>query len=566
MVASSDRSYHAGFSGTRTKEILNISPEEREQIYSVRQSIFNSLNPDKTPNSQVPTSSLGNIPNSGDFNAQINVFSKFIYMRESSKRMKLMVYREMSKYPYIHFAVNEYVNEAIHFDKNDKFMSLNIKNEVIKNDDIMRKTILSEFDNLFYNVLEADDNVTKWFREFMIDGEIFFEKLIDNNKDSVGIIGLKRLSSLKTFASFDETLDNSKVDFFVYKSLDGDAKNFSREHIAYANSGLFEETQEGTDIEPLSFLESGKITYRKLKLLEDSLVIYRLVRAPERRVFNVDVGLLAKGKADQYLRDTIIKHRQKQFFDPSTGDLTEDVDVMALTEDYYFPKFAGGRGTTVDTIQGGDGLKDMKDVEYFRDMLYKGFGVPAARFGEDAKVTFGNNDDVSREEFKFVQEVARFTKKFSKMFMDIFITHLKLRGLWKEYGLRKNFFKVKITNNNLFEKLLEAKQLKMRFENFGLFKDMLTTTEKVFSTEWACKKFLEITEDEWNQNVMQASLEKAGDKAGEEGGSDFSGDSMGMDETSDLSSGDSDDFSLDASDGEAGGDEMDEGEEESSEE
>jgi len=356
----------------------------------------------------------------------------------------------------------------------------------------------------------------------MIDGEVYFEKIFDENKPDKGVTKIKKLMTARCFPLWED-IESDDINFFAYKT-EREVLSLPSEAIAYANSGLYQYNHEEDDKIVLSVLDQAVTTYKRLKLLEDSLVIYRLVRAPERRVFKIDVGALPKGRAEQYLKELMRRYRQRKFFDPSTGDVSEGIDAMAMTEDFWFPVFQGGRSSDVTSLPGGQGLGEIEDVQYFLDKLYRGLKIPKSRFGEDGTFNIGNTDDITRDEVKFVKEVKRYCKRFSKIFKEIFITHLKLKEVWSELGLEEKDLNVVMTNNNLFDRYFEAKILDLKFENFSKFADLIDVQEPVFSTEMVVKKYLELSDEEWAENVEKLTAEQMLKKkqqeedGGEEGG------------------------------------------------
>jgi uncharacterized membrane protein YgcG len=551
----------------------DMSQREKELLIKTSNTIFNALDPGKneTREEAIAKSPVTDLRDAGmaagDYSLYVNVFSKYIYAVERDKRTRLLIYREMSKYPEIAFAVDEYVDEAINENADGNFAELRIRNDAIRENDNQRKTLIAEFNHLMYDVINADKHVAQWFREFMIDGEIFFEKIADINDETKGIVKVKRLMSTRTYPIWKD-IESDEILFFSYQSDDSQLLSLPREKIAYANSGKYDWSKEEDMKLCLSFLEEAKTTYKRLKLLEDALVIYRIVRAPERRVFKIDVGNLPKGRADQFMQEMIKKYRQRKFFDPASGDVSEGLDMMAMTEDFWFPVFQGGRSSEVTTLPGGQGLGEIADVEYFRNKMYQGLKIPKSRFGEDNKFSIGDTQDITREEVKFVKEVKRYTERFSEVFKNLFLTHLRFKGIADEYGITEQDIKIHMFANNLFEKFLEAKVLELRFQNFSNFKDLIDTEKPLFSRKWVTEKFLEITEEEWKKNQELLAAENMngaeeegdgsgggggggmGDLGGGGGGGDMGGGDLGGDEAGGDAAGDE---TGDAA-GDAGGD------------
>jgi hypothetical protein len=523
--------------GKRKREDA-LSPEEKERLFKVRQGIFSALEGKEKEKEgkteKVGISDLQDFAGIGDFSGMMNVYSKYIYQSEASKQQRLEIYREMAKFPEIAFAIDEYVDEAINFDKaGTEFCKLEITNQAIKDNEHARKTIKAEFVHLMYETMKADETVDIWFREFMIDGEIALENCFDNDKPEKGITKVKKLMTSRIHPIWDD-LETEDISFFAYRN-DKEVLSMPKNSISYANSGIsnFDSTEQDKLI--LSFLEQAKTTYRRLKLMEDALVIYRLVRAPERRIFKIDVGNLPKGKAEHFVQQMMTKYRQRKFFDPKTGDVSEGLDAMAMTEDFWFPVFQGGRSSDVTSLPGGQGLGEIADVEYFLNKLYRGLKIPKSRFGDDNKFSIGDTQDITREEVKFVKEVKRFSKRFVKVYKQTFVTHLKLKGIWQEFGLEEKDIALEMFSNNLFDKFFEAKILELKFENFSKFSELIDTEDPIFSTELIVKDYLEMDDDKWASHVEKRIAERQAKKilkadeeeeGGEGGGGDTGADSV----------------------------------------
>jgi hypothetical protein len=524
--------------GKRKREDA-LSPGEKERLFKVRQTIYNALEGKDTETQgkteKVGISDLQDFAGIGDFSGMMNIYSKYIYQSEASKQQRLEIYREMAKFPEIGFAIDEYVDEAINFDKSGtNFCKIEITNNSIKENEHARKTINAEFDHLMYEIIKADETVDTWFREFMIDGEIALENCFDNDKPEKGITKVKKLMTTRIHPIWDD-LEAEDISFYAYRT-DKEVISLPKNAISYAASGIANYDSTEQDKLILSFLEQAKTTYRRLKLMEDALVIYRLVRAPERRIFKIDVGNMPKGKAEHFVQELMTKYRQRKFFDPKTGDVSEGLDAMAMTEDFWFPVFQGGRSSEVTSLPGGQGLGEIADVDYFLNKLYRGLKIPKSRWGgEEGKFSIGDTQDITREEVKFVKEVKRFSKRFVKIYKQTFITHLKLKGIWEEFGLEEKDISLQMFSNNLFDKFFEAKILELKFENFSKFADLIDTEDPIFSTELIVKDYLEMDDDKWDEHVEKRIAERQAKKllkddeegdSGEEGGDKGGADSV----------------------------------------
>lgn len=305
--------------------------------------------------------------------------------------------------------------------------------------------------------------------------------------------------------------------------------------VAYANSGIFDYPDEDTKI-VASYLDDTKIAYRKLKQIEDALIIYRLVRAPERRVFQIDVGNLPRGKAEAVIKDMIRKYRQRQTYDPSTGETSQSTNTMAMIEDFFLPNFNGGRGHKIETLPGGDNLGQIEDVMFFLDKLYRALRIPMSRMKADTGFSLGDTSDITREEVRFNKMVQVFVRRFTEVFVSVYMSHIRLKGYAREYGVTEKDIEIKMTSSNLFKEFLETNVFTNRVENFERFMPLTQVSEDgtppLFSARWLSKRFLKFTDEELLENEMyleedkkKGKLQTGGDEGGlgDLGGSDFGG-------------------------------------------
>lgn len=500
---------------------------QKEKIYRQRQNIFSYVrnmfsNNKKNNETDVPVSEIENFSAAGAFGGVIDTYNRYVYAAEANKEGKIQIYREMAKYPEISFAIDEYVNEAINPNKEGKIMELIIKSNSIRENDNLRKTLEAEWDHLVYDIMRADENGSIWFRDFIIDAEFALEKVIDNENPQKGIVRTKKLRTTKLHPIWDD-LEADDVAQFVYKT-ETQALAMDPEMVAYCNSGdvVYNVTEDDKVV--LGLLEPAKTTYKRLKQLEDAVVIYRLVRAPERRVFKIDVGQLPKGRAEQYIKETMQKYRQRKFFDPKSGDVSESLDVMAMTEDFWFPVFNGGRASTVDTLQGGENLGQIDDVVFFLNKLYRSLKVPISRFESDTGFSIGDTSDITREEVKFVKQVRAYSSRFANIFKSVFLSHLRLKGIVEQHGIREEDIYVRMFSNNLFDQFMEAKIQEMKFNKFANVADMVGGDQPLIAKEFAFKKYLEMSDDDYEKNEELLASEKAAKEL--EGGNDGSGDDI----------------------------------------
>jgi hypothetical protein len=445
----------------------------------------------------------------GDFQQQSGQLNSFVYRSEPNKKAILATRRGMAMFPEISFALGEIEDSAISFNDDGNFMELVIKNDRLVQNENIARNLIKEWNYIIYEVMRAKTQINEWFSEFMVDGEIFFEKVVDpTNAKERGILRVKRLRPEYTYPIWEEA-ESETIHQFIHKS-DTNIMIMPREMISYANSGIFNYPDRWTKV-VRSYLDVATVDYRKLKQLEDALVIYRLIRAPERRVFKIEVGKLPKAKAEQYVQQLMKKYRQRKTYDSSTGEASNVVTTTAMIEDFWLPS-QDGRGSTVETLPGGENLGQIEDVTYFLRKLFRALRVPMSRMEQDSGFSLGDTSDITREEVRFNKMVQQFVIRFSDVFKEIFLSHIRLKGYADEYGITEHDFEVKIYNDNLFEEFLETANLTQRAENFERFISYAEGDEDnppSFSKKWLIKEFLKFPEEKILENEDYLKLEKA---------------------------------------------------------
>jgi hypothetical protein len=364
-------------------------------------------------------------------------------------------YREMSLHPECDTAIEDVVNEAIVSNLNDTPVQIELSN--LPASDRLKDAIRQEFDYI-KELMGFDDKCHEIFRNWYIDGRIFYHKVIDLKNPSEGIQELRYIDPLKirfirkaeqlgpggTFSVFKEAENLDKYqhpkieEYFLYDpnasvqsggsiSFRNDFKStkIAKDAITYITSGLVDRNKQTV----LSYLHKAIKALNQLRMIEDSLVIYRLSRAPERRIFYIDVGNLPKIKAEQYLRDVMNRYRNKLVYDATTGEIRDDRKYMAMLEDFWLPRREGGRGTEITTLPGGQNLGELADIEYFQRKLYKALNVPSSRLDDSGGFSLGKSSEILRDELKFTKFVGRLRKKFSNVFNDILRTQLILKNI-----------------------------------------------------------------------------------------------------------------------------------------
>ena len=455
-----------------------------------------------------------------------------IYGTTTNKLKHLNEYREMAMFPEVAEALDEIGDEGIVHDDQGDVVSLQFEDEKLSKNANKVKNIQKEFDYIVNDVLNFNNNAFNLFRKFYVEAELFGEMVINPKSPKQGIKRVVLLPSETVYPQYDEYHNIEKyiqkVDGGANKQT-GQAKvvEFSPKQIAYINSGIF-----GSDKAiPLSFIERAKIAYRQLKWMEDALVIYRIVRAPERRVFTIDVGNLPKKKAEQYMKDIIRRYKQKKIYNPATGEVDVGKQVLSMIEDYWLPKRADGSGPSVDVLSGGTNLGEIDDVLYFVKKLYKALKVPTKRL-EEGEATYshsGKDGEISREEIKFAKYVYRVRNRFMDYLRQIFFTHLKLTGLWKQYKLDENSLKLIFNEDNEWR---ESKKLANWRERLDIYREMKEyapeDAKPVFSDEYLLKEILKLSDDDIKD--MQKQIKREMEDAEEDQDGDDGDDSGGNDD------------------------------------
>ena len=365
-------------------------------------------------------------------------------------------YREMSLHPECDGAIEDVVNEAIVSDLYDSPVEIELSN--VNASDKVKDTIRKEFRGI-KEMMDFDKKSHEIFRNWYVDGRLYYMKVIDTKKPEDGIQEIRYIDPMKmkfvrqekkknknlggvdltnAFKGTEKDLYPEIEEYYVYTpkpnypvgSMGGTANTktsikIAKDSITYVTSGLFDRNK-GTC---LSYLHKAIKALNQLRMIEDSLVIYRLSRAPERRIFYIDVGNLPKVKAEQYLRDVMNRYRNKLVYDANTGEVRDDKKYMAMLEDFWLPRREGGRGTEITTLPGGQNLGEITDIEYFKKKLFKSLNVPISRIEGDGGFNMGRSSEILRDELKFSKFVGRLRKRFSHLFNDMLRTQLLLKNI-----------------------------------------------------------------------------------------------------------------------------------------
>ena len=436
-------------------------------------------------------------------------------------------YREMALHPECDSAVEDIVNEALVSDLYDSPVEIELSN--LNASDRLKQIIRDEFKSI-KEMMDFDKKCHEIFRNWYVDGRVFYLKVIDQERPQDGIQEIRYIDPMKMKHIREEKrnkkdarlnfgrISQNEVDarfpdieeYYIYTptpnfpagTISGGSKKgvkIAKDSITYCTSGLVDRNK-GT---VLSYLHKAIKALNQLRMIEDSLVIYRLSRAPERRIFYIDVGNLPKVKAEQYLKEVMSRYRNKLVYDASTGEVRDDRKFMSMMEDFWLPRREGGRGTEITTLPGGQNLGELSDIEYFQKKLYRALGVPETRIaGGGDGFNLGRSSEILRDELKFSKFVGRLRKRFSNMFNDMLRTQLLLKNVVtpEDWEIMSDHIQYDFLYDNHFAELKEAELLTNRLT-------LVTTMEpylgKYYSTEYVRKKILRQTDAEIIEIDMQ---------------------------------------------------------------
>ena len=430
----------------------------------------------------------------------------------------IMKYRDISAQPECDAAIEDIVNEAIVGDHDDS--PVNIVLDELEISDKIKEAVKHEFDEVL-KLLNFNQYAHDIFRKWYIDGRLPYHIIINNENPKGGIKELRYIdpAKLRKIKEVEEETDPKtgaklikKVDeYFLYQDKTMNAANqglkIYPDAIAYCTSGMMDPGRKRI----LSYLHKALKPVNQLRMMEDSLVIYRISRAPERRIFYIDVGNLPKGKAEEYLRGIMNQYRNKLVYDAKTGDIKDDRKHMSMLEDFFLPRREGGRGTEISTLPGGENLGQIDDIIYFQKKLYKSLNVPVNRLEQEAQYSLGRTTEITRDEVKFKKFIDRLRKRFSDLFMQLLKTQLLLKGIitkddWKTW---KESIVFDFIEDNYFSELKQSEMIRERF-------DMLSSLDehigRFISNEWVRKNVLRFNDEEIEEIKKQIEDEN---KSGE---------------------------------------------------
>jgi len=429
-------------------------------------------------------------------------------------------YREMSLHPEADSAIEDIISEALVSDTNDTPVEINLDN--LNASDGIKSKVRDAF-KFIKDLMDFDKKAHEIYRNWYVDGRIYYHKIIDLKKPEDGIQELRYIDAMKMryvrqqkknkddkYRVSNQTSGNPMdfefpeiEEYFMYTPKQtypvGNASpmggntgiKIAKDAITYCTSGLVDRNKGTT----LSYLHKAIKSLNQLRMIEDSLVIYRLSRAPERRIFYIDVGNLPKVKAEQYLRDVMMRYRNKLVYNADTGEVRDDKKYMAMLEDFWLPRREGGRGTEISTLPGGQNLGEITDIEYFKKKLYRSLNVPTSRMDGEGGFNLGRSSEILRDEVKFSKFVGRLRKRFSNMFADMLKTQLLLTNVItpEDWEIMSEHIQFDFLYDNHFT---ELKETELQNERLAL----LATTEpyigRYYSQDWVRRKVLRQTDEE----------------------------------------------------------------------
>ena len=476
-----------------------------------------------------PTNDDGALTVSGSMGG---FYTSMLDMEGSAKTEADLItrYRNTSMQPEINQAIDEIVNEAINVDTYDKVVELVLDDTELP--EKIQDKVRDEFDNIL-SLMDFTNNAYDIFSKFYVDGRINYHIMIDENDLKKGIVELRYIDPRKIKLIREMSKGKAgpnggevptkqiKNEYYIFSdqgfgggstaSGNSSGIKISKDSIARVTSGIV--TEDNALV--LSHLHATMKPLNQLRMLEDATVIYTLTRAPERRIFYIDVGNLPKAKAEQYLRDMMTRHKNKLQYNATTGEITDGRKMMTMTEDFWFPRRGGERTTEVDTLPGGSSqaLSSDENLQYFQRKLYKALKVPLSRLEPEAMYSFGRVSEISRDELKFGKFIRRVRSRFAILFINILEKQLVLKGIMNpdDFALIKNDIRFDFVKENYFEELKQAEIIKER---------MSTLTEieeykgEYYSKAWIQKNVLQMSEEDIEQ--IQKEIEDEAAQGGDD--------------------------------------------------
>jgi hypothetical protein len=425
-------------------------------------------------------------------------YQAFVYATlDKDKGRRLQDYRRMAAYAELADALDEICDECLVVNEDGDIIQCHVRGNYSKT---IQDTVVAEFKS-FVEIFDLENTGWEKFRQLLIDGELFFENLIKEGKEKLGILGLISIPPELINPVYHNVQNELLKGFLLQKPIIGPTQSINSEdqnelmflqkaQVAYIHSGMWNEFKTIR----LPFIENAKRAYRQLSLIEDSVVIYRLVRAPERLVFKVFTGNMPAPKAEAHIKGLMMKYWSKKTFNSANGQVANVYDPQSMLDAYWFPVDQQGKGTDVSTLPSGGALGEIKDLNYFLTKLYNSLKVPASRFLQEG-VVFSDGKEITRDELRFARFIMRLQAQFAIGIKETFITHLKLKGLWHEYRLKEQAIKIKFNEPTSFMAMRNQELLALKFGNYNT-----ATQSEAMSKSYAQKYYLNMTAELMKEN------------------------------------------------------------------
>ena len=480
-----------------------------------------------------------NQEDSSDFYVSSGFYGQYVDIEGVYKSEADLIkrYREMALHPEVDGAIEDIINEAIVSDQNDSPVQIDLSNTPAS--DRLKTLIRDEF-KYIKEILDFDKRCHEILRNWYVDGRIYYHKVIDLEKPQEGIKEVRYIDPMKIklvrkikkdskqvtnpsfaisgqgngignlttpeveeFYEYNPHSKGNNLNTSQFKTGMGGAARISKDAVTYVHSGLVDRNKQCV----LSYLHKAIKALNQLRMIEDSLVIYRLSRAPERRIFYIDVGNLPKIKAEQYLRDVMTRYRNKLVYDANTGEIRDDKKMMSMLEDFWLPRREGGRGTEITTLPGGQNLGELSDVQYFQKKLFRALGVPESRLGGEGGFNLGRSSEILRDEIKFTKFVGRMRKRFSQLFMDMLKTQLILKNIVtpEDWKVLSDHIQFDFVYDNHFAELKEAELIQNRL---GVLAAAEPYVGKYYSVDYIRRNILKQTDAEIIEIDERISVEQ----------------------------------------------------------
>jgi hypothetical protein len=471
---------------------------------------------DKTPSivPKVDEDGAGYVTASGSY------FGQYIDMdggaaKDNAELIKK--YRSVAEHPECDAAIEDIINETIVSSELESSVTLNL--DKVEAGDKIKKTITEEFDSIV-GMLNFEEYGHDMFRSWYVDGRIYHHLVVNESNLKAGIqeirpIDATKIRKVKEIKHKKDPKTGAKLvdkvnEFYIYQDKGGASTGIklTPDSVSYVTSGLLDASKKRV----LSYLQKAIKPVNQLRMMEDSLVIYRLARAPERRIFYIDVGNLPKGKAEQHIKDIMARYRNKIVYDANSGEIKDDRKHMSMLEDFWLPRREGGRGTEISTLPGGENLGQIDDIIYFQKKLYRSLNVPLNRLEQESQFSLGRTTEIGRDEVKFQKFIDRLRKKFAHLFLGVLKKQLILKGVcteqdWEEW---KTQIQVDYTRDNHFAELKDSELLR---ERLATMDQIASYVGEYFSREWVMKNVMMFNDEDIEEmsKQVEAENEKSGD-------------------------------------------------------